>query len=148
MDIIALILGLTTQPPVYAQPFPVVAVVQKVEKPKPPEPKFSDPIHENLYEWGNCTKYVADKLSIPNSWGNAATWLPTAEYEGYVTGSKPKVGSVAWFEPGWSLGHVAYVEEVYPDGSFLISEMNVEGLNVISSRVITREGVRFIYGKI
>ncbi|MDG4525707.1 CHAP domain-containing protein, partial [Streptococcus suis] len=32
-------------------------------------------------------------------------------------------------------GHIAFVEQVKPDGSILISESNVQGLGVISYRV-------------
>lgn len=33
-------------------------------------------------------------------------------------------------------GHVAFVEKVNQDGSIYISEMNVQGLNVVSTRTI------------
>jgi surface antigen len=36
-------------------------------------------------------------------------------------------------DPG-SLGHVAFVESVEPDGSWTISEMNVVGWDILSSR--------------
>ena len=113
-----------------------------------PIPAFTQPPVDNLYAWGNCTRYVAGKVSIPNTWGNANTWLAESVAQGYVVGKQPKRGSIAWFEPGWSLGHVAYVEEVYSDNSFRISEMNVLGLNIISSRIITNDSVEFIYGKV
>jgi len=34
---------------------------------------------------------------------------------------------VTWESPYW--GHVAYVEQVYADGSWLVSEMNYAGVN-------------------
>jgi surface antigen len=34
---------------------------------------------------------------------------------------------VTWESPYW--GHVAYVEQVYSDGSWLVSEMNYAGVN-------------------
>ncbi|MCD4924050.1 hypothetical protein IV479_03715, partial [Enterococcus faecalis] len=36
-------------------------------------------------------------------------------------------------------GHVAFVEKVFKDGSILISEMNVKGLNVVSTRTISAD---------
>lgn len=36
-------------------------------------------------------------------------------------------------------GHVAFVEKVNKDGSILISEMNIKGLNVVSTRTIVAE---------
>lgn len=99
----------------------------------------------NLYDWGNCTWYVASKRAIPNDWGNANTWLPRAQVAGYQTGLEPRVGAVAWFPPGGSLGHVAYVLAVNGDGTVLISEMNVQGLGVQSERIINAGQAEYIY---
>jgi len=47
-------------------------------------------------------------------------------------------------------GHIAFVEKVNSDGSFVVSESNVEGLGVISFRNFTKaEGnqMDFIYDK-
>lgn len=37
------------------------------------------------------------------------------------------------------LGHVAFVEEVGPDGSWRVSEMNVLGWDILSSRAFKPE---------
>jgi surface antigen len=37
------------------------------------------------------------------------------------------------------LGHVAYVEKVNPDGSWEVSEMNVKGWDILSSRTFKAE---------
>lgn len=100
---------------------------------------------DNTYAWGNCTWYVANNRAVPDWWGNAATWLPRAQEDGYRTGYEPEVGAIAWFPPGRSLGHVAIVEEVYGDGTILIGEMNVEGLNVFSERIINAYEAEYIY---
>jgi surface antigen len=54
--------------------------------------------------------------------GNAWEWWYAAagiRPEGHV----PVQGAIAVFRSGWD-GHVAYVEHVNPDGSFIVSEMN------------------------
>lgn len=100
----------------------------------------------NTYAWGNCTWYVANNKTVPDSWGNARTWLPRAQQQGYSTGEEPKVGAIAWFPPGRSLGHVALVKAINPDdGTILISEMNSKGLNVVSERIINANEVEYIY---
>jgi LysM repeat protein len=66
-----------------------------------------------LYPFGQCT------------WcGNAWQWYSRAKAYGRPVGATPRVGAimVTWESPYW--GHVAYVEQVYSDGSWLVSEMN------------------------
>ena len=54
---------------------------------------------------------------------------------GFAEGNSPKVGAVmVTRESGY--GHVAYVEAVYGDGSWLVSEMNFVGWDRVSSRTI------------
>ena len=75
----------------------------------------------NTFPYGQCTYYVASRRDV--SWGgNAWAWYRNAagiRPEGHV----PVEGSIVVFGIGW-FGHVAYVEHVNPDGSFLVSEMN------------------------
>jgi hypothetical protein len=99
----------------------------------------------NSYAWGNCTWWVARHKNIPEGWGNAREWLSRARAAGYRVGDKPVVGAVAWFPPGSSLGHVAYVKAINTDGSVTISEMNVKGLGRASERVIRAHKVKYIY---
>ena len=52
----------------------------------------------------------------------------------------PEIGDAVSFAPGQAggaehYGHVAFVEDVRPDGSILISESNFKGLGVVSYRV-------------
>lgn len=81
----------------------------------------------NNYNWGNCTQYVASKISVPDSLGNANNW-------GFVLGAKatPIVGAIAWSTAGWA-GHVAVVEAVSGD-QVEVSEENVFGLGVVDTR--------------
>lgn len=83
--------------------------------------------YNNNYSWGNCTLYVASRISVPDSMGNARNW-------GYSLGynHNPTVGAIAWSNIGWA-GHVAIVEQVDGD-QVLVSEMNVQGLGVIDYR--------------
>jgi surface antigen len=75
----------------------------------------------DTFPWGQCTWYVASRRDV--TWGgNAWTWFAAASGirpEGHV----PVEGSIVVFDTGWA-GHVAYVEHVNPDSSFVISEMN------------------------
>jgi surface antigen len=76
------------------------------------------------FPYGECTYYVATRRAIAWS-GNAGEWWTNARpYR--PEGEVPVAGAVVIFEgAGYSAaGHVAYVDSVNPDGTFLISEMN------------------------
>jgi len=99
------------------------------------------------FPYGYCTYYVATRRAIP--WlGDAWAWYGNAQGMGYPTGSKPLVGAVmvTWESP---IGHVAYVESVNADGSWVVSEMNFRGFAATSQRTIQPGQVPligFIYG--
>jgi surface antigen len=81
----------------------------------------------NRYAYGNCTWYVANRRAqfgqpIPNGWGNAATWAWYASVGEYAVNHTPSVGAI--MQNGGGYGHVAFVENINPDGSILVSEMN------------------------
>ena len=100
------------------------------------------------FPWGWCTWYVATRRDV--TWiGNAYQWFGNAQAQGYPVGSTPLAGAVmVTWESG--LGHVAYVESVNADGSWLVSEMNFRGFGVTSQRTIKRGQVPligFIYNK-
>jgi LysM repeat protein len=83
---------------------------------------------------GWCTWYVATKRNV--TWrGDAGWWYANASAAGYSVGSTPKVGAIMVTWESW-LGHVAYVESVNPDGSWVVSEMNFVAFDVISQRTI------------
>lgn len=99
------------------------------------------------YAYGQCTWGVAarinqlglklkgrngKKIPIINTMGNGQDWVATAASLGGETGSTPRAGAIISFVGGSHgtlapYGHVSFVEKVYPDGSFLVSETNVNG---------------------
>ncbi len=88
------------------------------------------------FPWGWCTWYVATRRPVP--WrGNAIEWYGNAKAMGFPVGSQPKAGAImVTTESPIGLGHVAYVEQVYGDGSWLVSEMHYVAFGVTSQRVI------------
>ncbi|MGF1392808.1 phage tail tip lysozyme, partial [Streptococcus infantarius] len=99
------------------------------------------------YAYGQCTWGVAarinqlglklkgrsgEKIPIISTMGNGQDWVATAARLGGETGKVPKAGAIISFAGGGhgsptEYGHVAFVEKVYPDGFFLISETNYNG---------------------
>lgn len=83
------------------------------------------------YAFGYCTWWASHKRAIP--WhGLAYQWWSMARAYGFAEGSTPRVGAIMVMAAGAAgasagSGHVAYVEAVNADGSFLISEMNWYG---------------------
>ncbi|VLT56266.1 CHAP domain containing protein [Streptococcus pneumoniae] len=118
------------------------------------DPKALEAVREDLYDnsipgggdgmgyaYGQCTWGVAarinqlglklkgrtgEKISIINTMGNGQDWVGTAARLGGETGKLPKAGAIISFAGG-QYGHVGFVEKVYPDRSFLISETNYNG---------------------
>ena len=82
----------------------------------------SAPVNSSSYYVGNgmwCTDYVHSKRPDVAIYGNAGyNWISSAQAAGKSTGSAPKAGAVAVMN-----GHVAYVESVNSDGSYVVSEM-------------------------
>jgi surface antigen len=107
----------------------------------------------NGFSYGYCTWWVAHKRPIP--WrGNAYQWWWNARSFGFAEGPTPQVGAVMvmGISGSSSQGHVAYVESVNPNGSFLVSEMNWWGVpgggwNRVDYRTVTSMGgvLGFIY---
>lgn len=81
------------------------------------------------YVWGQCTYGVALLASwIPGGLGDAKDWLANAQAKGFATTNIPTVGSVAVYGAGHgysTFGHVAAVEAVNADGTFIVREMNM-----------------------
>ncbi|EGO8122140.1 CHAP domain-containing protein [Enterococcus faecalis] len=108
----------------------------------------------NSYAWGNCTQYVYNRITqlgkhIDLTMGNGQDWAETGRARGYEVTRKPKAGTAVSFPAGVlgadsTYGHVAFVEKVNKDGSILISEMNVKGLNVVSTRTIAAENTSML----
>ena len=86
---------------------------------------------------------------------NGGFWDDTARAAGLEVGAIPRVGAVATFDPGTqgvvaATGHVAYVESINPDGSFVVSEMNAPlpyevSYRTIPAAAIARGGLSFVY---
>jgi LysM repeat protein len=92
------------------------------------------PYVNNKFPVGWCTYYVATKRNV--TWnGDAGYWYQNASYQGVPVGPTPKVGAIMVTWESWA-GHVAYVEAVNPDGSWVVSEMNWVAFNVIDERTI------------
>ena len=98
------------------------------------KPVLTNPINDktNTYPIGQCTwgvKSLADWVG--NYWGNANQWGDSARKAGYQTGNVPMVGSVIVFPnsiyEGVNYGHVAYVTNVYDDGTIEVLESNYNG---------------------
>jgi surface antigen len=113
-----------------AQPTAAALVSRPVPAPVPhlrPAPAFTG--GPTAFTYGYCTWWVSHKRTIP--WrGNAAQWWWNARALGFAEGSVPRVGSIMVLGVSRSSpsGHVAYVESVNPNGSFLVSEMNWWGV--------------------
>lgn len=76
------------------------------------------------FPYGYCTWYVAQRVYVPWS-GNAGAWLYNAKADGYATGRTPRPGAIMVAAESY-YGHVAYVEKVNDNGTFVVSEMNYD----------------------
>ncbi len=112
-----------------------------------PRRASSDPPHLGSYAngkfaYGYCTWYVASRRPIPWS-GDAWQWFGNAKAMGFRTGNTPQPGAIMVTWESW-VGHVAYVEQVNADGSFVVSEMNYRGWGIISTRTLRTRDVPLI----
>ncbi len=104
----------------------------------------------NGYDYGYCTWYVAQRRAaagnpVPANLGNASSWGYIARGAGLPTGTTPQVGAAVVTSTRGE-GHVAYVEAVNDDGSIFVSEMNVAGWGVKSTRTFPGgSGFTYIY---
>ena len=107
----------------------------------------------NGFDYGSCTWWVASKRFIP--WrGNAGEWWWNARLVGFAEGPTPRAGAILAISTSYTspLGHVAYVESVNANGSFVVSEMNWWGVpgggwNRVDYRTVTlmQDVLGFIY---
>ncbi|MCB5027747.1 phage tail-type lysozyme domain-containing protein [Streptococcus mutans] len=104
----------------------------------------------NTYPAGQCTWYVTNRLietgittdaAVYNYNGNGQDWVNSLVTKGWKKSDKPEVGAVCSTAGGAdgtmaAYGHVAFVECVNSDGTFLISECNYAGVqNKVHYRV-------------
>ncbi|MDH6129079.1 CHAP domain-containing protein [Kitasatospora sp. GP82] len=83
----------------------------------------------------NCTAFaayrIASRLGVSDfsnswggtTWGNAGDWADAARRVGVSVDTTPTVGAIA-VNTVHKVGHVAYVNAVYSDGSFDVEEYN------------------------
>ncbi len=97
------------------------------------------------YAFGNCTAEACREAPwIPEGLGDGGDWAANWQAQGGAVTLAPTVGSVVSYcrGDGYSLyGHVAYVEEVYSDGSFLVREMNYVAFDTVDERRSTQGDV-------
>lgn len=100
---------------------------------------------EATYTAGNCTWYVAHRLSwVKGGWGNAYQWTAAARRAHLSTSRYPVDGSIVVYGHGdgySSLGHVAIVERVHSSETFDVAEMNYTGLGLVDRRTSNMHGV-------
>ena len=85
----------------------------------------------------NCAGYAACRFNEYNNtgymkyfqyWRNAEYFYEDGKKQGLKVGSTPKVGAImCWEGIGAAAGHVAFVEDVKPDGSIITSESAWQG---------------------
>lgn len=84
-----------------------------------------------VMHFGRWQELLGKKPNLSTS--NAENWY--GKNDGYARGKTPKLGAVICWRKGQAgnssdgAGHVAIVEEIYPDGSILISESHWKGVN-------------------
>ncbi len=71
-------------------------------------------------------------------------WWGNARAMGFPEGQVPEPGSIMVSWESRIFGHVAYVEQVNADGSFIVSEMNFQGVGVIDTRILRVRDVPLI----
>lgn len=119
-------------------------------------PEGFDPNHitgerdGNAYPYGQCTWWAYKRraelgLPVGSYFGNGNMWADSARNLGYwVDGTARHVGDIVVFQTGQVdadpiYGHVSIVEAINADGSIEVSESNVKGLGVVSSRTISAQ---------
>ena len=109
------------------------------------------------YYYGECVDFVAWRLnrdagftSAPFAWtwgnltpggGSASSWTDAWYSHGWPVSATPIAGAVA--VTGYN--HVAYVKEVYGDGSVLIEEYNYGNYHAYGQRVISAGSATYLY---
>lgn len=101
----------------------------------------------NGYTFGYCTWWAATRRAqigrpVPANLGDAWTWDDNGRRAGLLVNNSPAPGAVIVTSTSRRPGHVAFVEEVLPDGSVRVSEMNVVRWNVRSERVYSADAAR------
>lgn len=105
--------------------------------------------------WGmynrECVSYTAWKVyqtygHMPywGGSGNANQWPSNAQADGIATGTTPRKNSVAIWYVG-NFGHAMWVEDVYDNGTMLVSQYNYDYTGHYSEMTVSTAGTTFIY---
>ncbi len=92
--------------------------------------KADTPHGQNPYPYGKSTYWAwQNRPDLPGSLGDAKDWDSNAAELGWPVSDYPRKGDVVVFKPGVLgadsvSGHVAVVQQVYNDGSYLTSQMD------------------------
>lgn len=119
----------------------------------------SFPIGYAKFAQWTCTEYVASRRQdlFPSRHGrdrlfggNAINWFANAQRAGVPTGINPELWAIAvfrwWRWASSSYGHVALVEEIYDNGTILVSDMNYVWRNIVTHRIISSSlAIGYIY---
>ena len=109
----------------------------------PPTKRYAGDSAGNSYTAGQCTWHVKNlKPELPNFLGNADRWFASAQAQGWDVGYEARAGAAAQTKVGM---HVAYVLEVYGNGTMLISEMNFAGPYSQRNAVVNQSDYLYIY---
>jgi LysM repeat protein len=101
------------------------------------------PFNNSKFVYGQCTWYVASRRYVPWT-GDAWMWYANARAMGFAEGMVPEPGAIMVDWESVYYGHVAYVEQVNLDGSFVVSEMNYRAWDVIDTRLLTVKQIPLI----
>ena len=113
-------------------------------------------VSDNNYAYLQCTWYVYNRrkelgLPVEKTFGDGAEWAGNAEKSGYETSKEPKVGAMASWPRNnqdfgdTTYGHVAFVEEVFDDGSIRVSEYHVIPNSYGERTFKPKSDITFIY---
>lgn len=91
------------------------------------------------YTFGNCTQFVAGTFAwVGAHWGNGCQWADSAKAQGLTVTKQPTAGAIAVYDCGLAgsngNGHVAVVQKLNSDGSFLLNEVNWNAFNTVDTR--------------
>ena len=106
----------------------------------------------NPYPPGKATYWAwQNRTDLPANLGEAKDWDDNAQAQGWPVSRYPRRGDVAVFEPGVqgasANGHVAVVEQVFENGTYIASQMD-EGARVTKHEYPIMPGIEFIHHKV
>lgn len=116
----------------------------------------------NPYPYPKSTYWAwQNRPDLPANLGEAKDWAVNAEAQGWPVSNYPRKGDIAVLQPGVygadrTRGHVAVVEQVFEDGTYMTSQMDESDCKYESSscgRINKRSyplaaGARFIHYKV